>query len=203
MATISVPESALPGDVAALVLAAGRSRRFGRDKREVVLADGERLLDRALRRVREAGVTPFLVLREDDTLRVPAGVSVLRAARAEEGMGASLADAAARLQGRGHWCGCLVVLADMPWLLAETIRSIACALTPDTIVVPEYCGERGHPVGFGRRFYTDLAQLTGDRGARALLERYPQALHRLAVTDPGVLRDVDRVSDLLVDPPPP
>lgn len=190
-------------DVAALILAAGFSHRFGRDKRELILSGGERMVDRVVHRVRAAGVTPFLVLRADDTLPVPADVAVLRSARAEEGMGSSLADGARQLPGHGTWRGCLVVLADMPWMRVDTISAVAVALAPGIIVVPEYRGERGHPVGFSAGLLGELCQLQGEQGARALLERHPQRVRPLAVADPGILRDVDRVADLLVTPPPP
>src|SRR5947208_4959013 len=67
--------------------------------------------------------------------------------------------------------GWLVALADMPWIKPSTIRTLAAALTAGAdIVAPSYNGERGHPVGFARRHYAALSALTGDEGARAIVQ---------------------------------
>jgi molybdenum cofactor cytidylyltransferase len=46
-------------------------------------------------------------------------------------------------------------------------------------VVPVFAGERGHPVGFGHRFRDDLMAVTGDAGARTILQAHPALVHRL------------------------
>jgi molybdenum cofactor cytidylyltransferase len=109
-------------------------------------------------------------------------------------MGTSFA-AGVRAAADAH--GWVVALADMPFLRPETIRVVAQALSDGAaIAAPAYRGERGHPVGFARRFFDELASLRGDEGARELLKRYPNLLTLYDVDDPGVLRDIDKPSDL-------
>jgi len=57
-------------------------------------------------------------------------------------------------------------------------------------------GQRGHPVGFARKYGSLLSALTGDEGARALIAARQWALQRVDVDDPGVLRDIDHPDDL-------
>ena len=84
-------------------------------------------------------------------------------------MGASLACGVTAASGADGW---VIALADMPWIAAATIRAIADAIASGAeIAAPSYRGERGHPVGFSRRHYAALASLTGDAGARSLIER--------------------------------
>ncbi len=64
------------------------------------------------------------------------------------------------------------------------------------IAAPAYRGERGHPVGFARRFLDELSALHGDQGAKELIAEHPDWVTLYEVDDPGVLRDVDRPSDL-------
>ncbi|MBC7779538.1 MAG: NTP transferase domain-containing protein, partial [Proteobacteria bacterium] len=64
------------------------------------------------------------------------------------------------------------------------------------LVAPTWRGERGHPVGFHRCFGAELSSLAGDEGARQVLARHHAALQRLAVEDPGVVRDIDTPADL-------
>lgn len=56
-------------------------------------------------------------------------------------------------------------------------------------------GRRGNPVAFSRAHLPDLLRLTGDAGARSLLQYYPVQL--VEVDDPGIHLDIDRPQDLL------
>ena len=90
-----------------------------------------------------------------------------------------------------------VALADMPFLRPETIRVIAKGLSEGAVIAATaYRGERGHPVGFARRFLDELSALHGDQGARELLAQRAELVSLFEVDDPGVLRDIDRPSDL-------
>jgi molybdenum cofactor cytidylyltransferase len=62
--------------------------------------------------------------------------------------------------------------------------------------VPAFQGERGHPVGFGRRFAAQLLALDGDAGARDIISAHKNELTLVECGDPGVLQDVDRREDL-------
>jgi molybdenum cofactor cytidylyltransferase len=191
----------------ALLLAAGFGRRFGADKRRQRLADGTPLLLASLTRYGAAFAAVTVVLRPEDddladqALALPsrAAVRVVRCADAVHGMGHSLACGAAACH---DWDYLFVAFADMPWVREDTLARLLEALTenmtddPARIVVPEYRGTPGHPVGFGAAHLPALAALTGDRGARAVLQASATAPVRIDVDDPGVLRDVDRPEDL-------
>jgi molybdenum cofactor cytidylyltransferase len=191
--------------IVGVLLAAGRGTRFGTDK---LLAP----LPRAIADVPNAtcvGIAAALhlasavpdslaVVRDDaDALARQlrhAGLRVVRCARADEGMGASLACGVAAAPDADGW---IIALADMPWIAPSTIDAIAAALARGCdIVAPAHRSERGHPVGFARRHYAALAGLGGDAGARALIERERQWLTLIDVADAGVVRDVDLPGDL-------
>lgn len=91
--------------------------------------------------------------------------------------------------------GWIVGLADMPMIAPATFQEIALALvSADQIVAPEYEGQRGHPVAFGAAHGSALAGLTGDTGARALIDALGYTA--LPTGDAGVLRDIDLPGDL-------
>ena len=73
---------------------------------------------------------------------------------------------------------------------------MAGALAPHRICVPTWRGRRGHPVGFGKAYFDALRGLSGDRGARALLEVHADAVVAVPVEDAGILQDVDTREDL-------
>lgn len=186
-----------------ILLAAGRSRRFGSDKRSAVLGDGRTLLAASIAAVEHSGLPLLVCLDRSDTelaaTLAAAGTAVSLCDDAAQGMGHTLAHGVRHRPG--DWQGILVALADMPWVRPDSVLAIARQLTPDTIVSPCYQGRRGHPVGFGAAFFGSLAASTGDRGARELLARHPGAVRELSLDDPGVLRDVDTPDALRGDWP--
>jgi molybdenum cofactor cytidylyltransferase len=109
-------------------------------------------------------------------------------------MGVTLAHAVRASGDAGGW---VVALADMPFIRPETIRRVVDAVVGGAaIAAPEFHGERGHPVGFAHTFRGALEQLAGDAGAREIVKAHPAALARVAVDDPGVVRDIDTPADL-------
>jgi molybdenum cofactor cytidylyltransferase len=102
------------------------------------------------------------------------------------GMGDSIAAAIAAEPDHRAW---LMVLGDMPFILPETLHKIVAALDDERIILPFHQGERGHPVGFGRRYGPALMTLTGDQGAKRLFK--DGNVQAVDVADPGVLWDVD------------
>jgi molybdenum cofactor cytidylyltransferase len=93
--------------------------------------------------------------------------------------------------------GWLIALADMPNVPTAVIAALSAELQAGApLVAPTYQGQRGHPVGFSRAFYPELSALSGDRGARHLLDQHAAQLRLIAVEEPGILRDIDTPEDL-------
>ncbi len=177
----------------ALILAAGRGRRFGSDKRVAVLPSGERMLAQTLGRALAAFPDVWVVLRvEDDpaALGVDERVTVVRAERADDGMGFSLAAGVKALEGMGFEA-VAVMLGDMPWVEVGTLERLRHLAASGRIVVPEFEGQRGHPVVFGRTFWERLRGLQGDQGGRRVMQENAQACRDVKVDDKGVVRDLD------------
>ena len=123
-----------------------------------------------------------------------AGAQVVDCARADEGMGASLACGVAASAQADGW---IVALADMPWIDPATIALVADAIRGGSgIVATSHIGVRGHPVGFASQHYAALTGLAGDEGAKSILASHRDGLRLIEVTDSGVLRDVDTRADI-------
>ncbi|MEP7276265.1 MAG: nucleotidyltransferase family protein [Betaproteobacteria bacterium] len=193
--------------IVGILLAAGKGARFGGEKLLATLAcdDGDTLAGTAVgvaacRHLVAALPDSIAVVRAGDAALARAlaaeGARVIECARADEGMGASLACGVGAARDAD---GCVVALADMPWIRPATILAVAAALSAGAeIAAPVHSGRRGHPVGFLRRHFAALAALRGDEGARAIVEAHSDALCAIDVDDPAVLRDVDRPADLRV-----
>lgn len=189
----------------AIVLAAGASARFGGAKLLVRL-DGAPLVAGALltaflspvRRVHVALVSDAVrkvVKATAERLAASDRLTIVAVEDAAEGMGASLRAAARALPEDA--AGVFVFLGDMPRIDPATVAALARTLAaPHDIVAPTYLGRRGHPVLFGAAWFPALRALSGDEGARALLETAGTRLTRVPVEDPGIHLDVDRPEDL-------
>ena len=138
-----------------------------------------------------------IVVTGRDADEVAAACSPARATYNPEfqsGLGSSIA-VGARNVPEGH--SVLIALGDMPSLTEETVEAVIAAGTGHTIAVPHYLGERdvpGHPVYFGSVFVPQLSALTGDVGARKVIE----ANRELVVEVPmrGRLRGIETPDDL-------
>lgn len=191
--------------IVGILLAAGRGTRFGGGKLLAPLPDASHGIPAgtpvgvaSAMNLASALTEVFAVVRPGDAelsarLR-RSGVRVVECANAGDGMGASLAFGVETTKGAEGW---IIALADMPWIAPPTIAAVAAALAAGAdIVAPSFGGARGHPVGFSRRHYADLAALSDDAGARSLLERHRDGLVLQEVGDPGILADVDTPADL-------
>src|SRR3954453_6392868 len=149
--------------VVAVLLAAGRGTRFGGGKLRAMLRDdsdaGLTLGVSAGMHLLEALPTSIAVVRSDDSELAAdlsaIGLRIVPCARADEGMGASLACGVQATSDAGGW---VIALADMPWIAPATIRAVAQAIASGAdIAAPFYRGKRGHPVGFSPKRYAELA----------------------------------------------
>lgn len=184
--------------IAALMLAAGYSRRFGADKRRLMLDDGRSLLAASLALPCSILEEVWLVLRPDDSiteLGLPASIKLVQHPLTAQGMGHSLAAGAECLLAESSADTVAIFLADMPLIRRNSLEALFAYASADKIVIPSYQGKRGHPVLFGRDFWPQLAALSGDAGAKLVLQQHPDAMHVVELDDPGVLRDVDTQED--------
>ena len=193
---------------AAVLLAAGGSRRLGRAKQLVeVEVEGASLLRRAARSAIDGGCRPVVVVlgAEVEQMRtevedLPLELAINPAWR--EGLASSIRRGMAALDDRGDACDLDAVLllgCDQPALDAAVVRRLLEAHrgrgdSPAGIAACQYADTLGTPAVFGRGLFGRLRQLRGDRGAKALLLAAAAGVVR--VPWPEGARDVDRPGDL-------
>jgi len=184
------------GPVAALVLAAGQSRRMGEKNKLLAEFDDEPLVRRSVRAALASKASPVIVVTghmEPEIHVALAGLDVVFAHNADfaEGLSASLKAGMRHVPSGAP--GVLVMLADMPAIDADTLDGLLEAFDPAagrSIVLPTAAGKRGNPVIWSRDFFAELKALSGDTGARHLLAGNEDAVHRVEIGH-DVLLDVD------------
>jgi molybdenum cofactor cytidylyltransferase len=194
------------GHFDAIVLAAGRGVRFGGGKLTALL-EGAPLVEGSVLTALLAPVGRVIVAvgPEPEVRQAVEGTATRLLSRERlllvsiddpsAGMGVSLATAARSVEAGAD--GVFVFLGDMPRIDPATPARLASAFRRSSdIVAPTYLGRRGHPVLFGSEWLPSLSALSGDEGARALVDTAGENLVRVPVDDPGVHLDVDRPGDL-------
>lgn len=184
--------------ISGILLAAGAGSRFGGDKLLHPLEDGVAIAAHAARNLLAATPDVIAVVRWGDfplyEMLEQEGCQVVMFKDAARGMGATLAHGVGHARGADGW---VIALADMPRIAPDTVKKIIAALQDGALVAaPVRNGERGHPVGFGAPLREELLALSGDQGARAVLDRHRDAVRLLEFDDPGIILDIDRKADL-------
>lgn len=182
--------------VAAVILAAGGSRRLGRPK-QLVVREGETLLHRTARLALEAGCAPVVLVlgaHEAECRKTVADLEVQVASNStwEEGMGSSVRVGAAALPAEAE--AALLLVCDQLALDAHLLEAFLAEhrRDPNRTLAAAYGGVLGVPALFPKARFPELLALAGDQGARALLRRGDV----LGLPFEGGAWDLDRPGDL-------
>lgn len=185
---------------AAIVLAAGRSQRYGRANKLLEATSEGPLIAHVLDVLAAAPVHPIVLVVGADRCRV-ARIARRRVAHAgrlrivpnaayRDGMASSLRTGLSALPP--YCSGALVCLADTPGLDTSLIRRLLIRRRPGVDVIrPRHDGVPGHPVYLSPRLIAALDDLSGDQGAQPIIRQV--SAHRRCEFDAGAgaVRDID------------
>ena len=183
------------------MLAAGRSLRMGGANKLLTELDGVAIITHVVRNLRDSA-RPILVVTGHDReaiMQALAGeaVSYVHNPDYQTGMGSSLRSGLAALPPDID--AVLVCLGDMPQVNATHVARLIAAFDPakgHAICVPFFCGQRGNPVLWAIRFVPEMMQVSGETGARGLLETHADAVYPVPMDDAAVLVDIDTPEEL-------
>ena len=183
------------------MLAAGRSVRLGGVNKLLTQLDGVPMITRVVRNLRDSA-SPIIVVTGHDQKQVMQAltgeaVSYIHNPDYTVGLSSSLHCGLAALPSDID--AVLVCLGDMPQVNATHIARLIAAFDPakgHEICVPFFRGQRGNPVLWAMRFVPEMMQVSGDVGARALLETHAGVVFPVQMADAGVLVDIDKPEDL-------
>ena len=181
----------LDPSIALVLLAAGRSKRFGSDKMTAKL-DGKPLWEWSAQAAESAGFQSlYLVVGDHSSMGSRRGWDRVVNRDAERGMGASIA---AGVTAAAAHTRVVIALADMPYVGAEHLQMLGQGR--GAIFTRQADGRAGTPAAFDRESFAQLRSLDGDKGARSL--KIPGARCVEPRCD-RMLLDIDRPADLAAD----
>ncbi len=183
--------------VAALVLAAGQSRRMGPVNKLLAEVDGRPMVAHAVDAALASAARPVVVVTGHEPERVRAALAGRDVTFAHnplyvEGLSGSLRAGLDALPADID--GVVVLLGDMPSVATGHIDRLIAAFDPaggKTICVPTFNGKRGNPVLWARRYFAEMREVAGDVGARHLIGAHADEICEVAMADTAVLEDLD------------
>lgn len=183
--------------IAALILAAGQSKRMGDENKLLLPYKGVSVLSHIIVQVKKAGVSRIFAVTGHEREKVAAEISrhditIIHNDLYGEGMSSSVKSGIKSLPDDVD--AVLVILGDMPGITAEIISKIMIAYNPAEgrkIIIPTHRGKRGNPLLWDRDFFSDFERLKGDRGAKTLLRDYPDFIAEVEIGAEAIFMDID------------
>jgi molybdenum cofactor cytidylyltransferase len=199
---LPAPEARKAPRLGALLLAAGQSRRMGPDSKLLLPFPEKPMVAVTAEYLRQADCfETILVVTGSRQAEVRATLD------ASEAGPLTLIDAPDYAEGLSRSLiagitealklpldGLLIALADMPLIGADDLRALAAAFDPAasrSLIVPTVNGQRGNPTLWARDLLPEMLALTGDQGAKRLMDRFADLLFELPLENPGLLADLD------------
>jgi molybdenum cofactor cytidylyltransferase len=179
--------------IAALLLAAGSSQRMGESNKLVATIGGRPLVRIAAEAALGSSAQSLTVVtgfQPEAVAMALGGFDYTRVHNPEfaGGLSTSLRAGIAGLPPDVD--GVIVLLADMPGVTPALVDRLIEAFRPERVVVPMFRGQRGNPVLWSRRFFPELAAVSGDSGGRRLIEAHSDAVTEIEL-GAAVSLDVD------------
>ncbi len=185
--------------VAAIVLAAGLSKRMGEDKLSLKIG-GNTVFETTLKAILKAGADQVIVVTKPGSSHVYGSgrfnCQEVENQTPEQGLSSSLKAGLAAVDSTIQ--GALFALADQPQITSELYRLLLDSYRKNLkpVTCPLYRGKRGNPTIFDRRTWASLEQIEGDQGGRSLLENLAgEQVDFVTVDDPAVITDLDTPAD--------
>lgn len=186
---------------AALILAAGGSRRLGRMKQLEPWGDTN-LLGHVLRRVESFGLEEVWVVVGHQSARVVeetdlGDAGVIENPEWEEGIASSIRVGLDALTRLSQCERALIMVGDQPETPSELVEVLLTshATAGRPVTIPKYRYTLGNPVVVDRSLWPRVMSLAGDEGAMKLWKTHPEWLNEVWFPDPPP-RDVDTETDV-------
>jgi molybdenum cofactor cytidylyltransferase len=172
--------------VRGIILGAGKASRMGKDKLNLKLGD-KAIIDIVIENAKASKLDELLLVygKYDKAADIPK----IYNPDYEQGMSTSVKKGLEGFDGEAV----MILLGDMPYVSEDIINKLYDEFIQSSknIAAPVFDGKRGNPVIIGKKYFKDLLENTGDKGARAIINNNLQDVHWVEVCSDGIFIDID------------
>ncbi len=189
--------------VATILLAAGSSRRMGKENKLLLPYQGRPMIQHQVEEIQKSRVMDFTVVLGHDAEKVSAVLSsqikTVFNKNHLTGMTSSIQRGIESVEKKV--LGYMICLSDMPWVTAKDYDEILLFFLknidkyPRLIVQPVYQQHRGHPVIFSNYYRKELLEHTAPDGCREIIRKHKKEVRQLDMEQPNILKDIDTPED--------
>ena len=190
--------------ISAVILAAGESRRMGKQNKLLLPVAGEALLVKLIKSVCDSDVGQVIVVigHEAEKIRRKLNnfpLSFVYNPNFSEGMTTSIKSGVKEVSPDCD--GYMICLADMPFINTSEINKLIHAYAQNRIkekrliVIPVYQGHRGNPVLFSTEFREDILEHKIEYGCKGVIMKNFESVKEIEMDDDSMLLDVDTLED--------
>ena len=184
-------------DIHAVLLAAGRSERMGRNNKLLLNVDGIPLVRKSAINILNSDVTSMTVVTgfdENKIVNALSGLNVnfVKNINFREGLSSSLKAGLANITPTPS--AVIICLADMPKIQPEHINQLIENFDPLKgweICIPTNNGKRGNPVIIGSRFFPYIFETSGDFGAKQVMKQHSDKIVEVEIGTSDIHFDID------------
>ena len=190
--------------ICAVILAAGESKRMGKQNKLFLPIDGETLLVKLVKSICDTNISKILVVigHEAEKIKLELNdlpVSFVYNPNFRKGMTTSIKSGVNEVSQNCD--GLLICLADMPFINTSDINKLIHAYIQNRIkgkrliVVPVFQGKRGNPVLFSKEFRNDILVYKKESGCKGVIMKNSKSVMEIEMDNDNMLIDVDTLED--------
>ena len=185
-------------NIAGIVLAAGGSTRMGQKNKLILHVNGMSIISSTVGAAVESSLDPVRVVlgNDSDTVKrelINYPVSFIHNNNWMEGMATSIVSGMENLDSDGI----MFILGDMPFISSKIINQLVQQFDSNKIIVPFNNGKRGNPVIFPSHLFSELKKISGDRGAKPLIQKYNEDVKEVPIQSKAIFQDIDDREELM------
>lgn len=190
-----------PNNLSAIILAAGQSQRTFPKNKLLLPYRGKTIIQTVLDKITPLNFAEILVVVgfEQNKMKKALQNFPLRFVHNpnyESGMATSIGVGIS--QSQPYVDGYMILLGDMPWIDQTVLKNLIRSFYTNpasAIVAPSFQKRRGNPVIFSKKYRDDLLSLSGDSGARPVMQKFQDQVIEVQVENERLLMDIDTLED--------